>query len=456
MIATLFWLSLASAQTTPPASTPPGGFNGLGTDLGNLYRLSNAQSRSICAENFTGEKGKAGMATEGLGQNAARELGQTWKISPAVLIKGKSTFTLAEINGSGAIQQIWLTPDISKVRSLIIRFYWDDEQQPSVEAPLGDFFACGWGQYSPLNSLAVCINPGRAFNCYWNMPFRKKAKVTVENLDDADTVFFYQINYTLTDVPDDAAYFHAQFRRVPKLEAKTVYTILDGVQGRGQYVGTYLAWEVHSPGWWGEGEIKFFLDGDKDFPTICGTGTEDYFCGSYNFENQETHRYQTFTTPYAGLAQVLPPDIIYVPGQRFGLYRWHIVDPIRFDKDLKVTIQALGWQSEGRYLPLEDDIASVAYWYQTEPHAQFPALPSKEALANKPIDIKPPEPPKPTAEPAKPAEDAAKPAAETPKPSPTVTDPVPGEVALPPPADNSGYQGGMSPTQSRGRPRGRR
>jgi len=151
---------------------------------------------------------------------------------------------------------------------------------------------------------------------------------------------------------------------------------------------------VHSPGWWGEGEIKFFLDGDKEFPTIAGTGTEDYFCGSYNFENRETRLYQTFSTPYTGLAQVLPPNVAYLPGQRFGLYRWHIADPVRFQEDLKVTIQALGWYQDrsGRYLPLEDDIASVGYWYQTEPHAAFPALPKKDALAIKPLKIVQPKP----------------------------------------------------------------
>ena len=119
--------------------------------------------------------------------------------------------------------------------------------------PLGDFFACGWGKYCQINSLPVCVNPGSAFNCYWTMPFRKKAKITLENLDDKDMTLYYQVNYTLTDVPDDAAYFHAQFRRVNKLPAKTVYTILDGVHGRGQYVGTYLAWEVRSPGLVGRG-----------------------------------------------------------------------------------------------------------------------------------------------------------------------------------------------------------
>jgi hypothetical protein len=212
------------------------------------------------------------------------------------------------------------------------------------------------------------------------MPFRKKAKITLENLDDNDMVLYYQVNYTLTDVPKDAAYFHAQFRRTRKLPAKHVYTILDNVQGRGQYVGTYLAWESRSTGWWGEGEIKFYFDGDKEFPTICGTGTEDYFCGSYNFENSETHRYECFTTPYAGLSQVICPDGVYQSQQRFGLYRWHITDPIRFEENLKVTIQALGWRDGGRYLPLQDDIASVAYWYQTLPTVSFPALPDKDYL----------------------------------------------------------------------------
>jgi hypothetical protein len=379
-------LSSTVAWCQGPSS--PGEFNGLDLHLGNLSRLSSAQSRSISPENFAGEKGRAGMATEGTGKNAARELGQGWKVSPSVRIKAGSTFTLADIDGPGAIQHIWMTPaPIDRTRSYILRFYWDGEAEPSVEVPLGDFFACGWGKYCQINSLAVCVNPGSAFNCYWSMPFRKKAKITMENRNAKDMTLYYQIDYTLTSVPSDAAYFHAQFRRVNRLPAKSVFTILDGVQGRGHYVGTYMAWEVHSPGWWGEGEIKFYLDGDQEFPTICGTGTEDYFCGSYNFENRETKRYQTFSTPYAGLAQVLPPDLIYLPGQRFGLYRWHIPDPIRFEKDLKVTIQALGWQSGRRYLPLEDDIASVAYWYQTEPHAKFPALPTNEALTIKPIAV---------------------------------------------------------------------
>ena len=355
-------------------------FNGLGMNLGNLSRISNAKTRSICAENFTGEKGKAGMAVHGTGENCARELGQGWKISPSVRIAAHETFTMADIEGQGAIQQIWLTPSGRSWRFFILRIYWDDQEQPSVECPVGDFFGMGWGQYAQISSLPVCVNPGSAFNCYWEMPFRKRCRMTFENISNEDMTLYYQINYTLTDVPEDCAYFHAQFRRVNPLPYKDVYTILDGVKGRGQYVGTVLCWGVNNCGWWGEGEIKFYMDGDGEFPTICGTGTEDYFCGSYNFENRETHQYQPFTTPYAGLHQVIRPDGVYRSQQRFGLYRWHIMDPIRFEQDLKVTIQALGWREGGRYLPLQDDIASVAFWYQTLPTAPFTALPTKDAL----------------------------------------------------------------------------
>jgi hypothetical protein len=348
-----------------------------GPTLEGIFRLSDAKTRSVSPENFTGEKGKAGMATEGTGKGAARELGQGWKVSPSVAIKSKNTFNLADIKGPGCIQQIWMTPTGNWRRS-ILRFYWDGEAHPSIECPVGDFFACGWGKYCQINSLPVCVNPGSAFNCYWPMPFRKSARVTLENTDEKDMVLYYQINYALGSVPNDSAYLHAQFRREAPLKNKGLYTIVDDIEGQGHYVGTYLAWEVHSPGWWGEGEIKFYLDGDKEFPTICGTGTEDYFCGSYDFENPDTKKYQLFSTPYTGLAQVLPPDKIYEVGQKFGLYRWHIADPVRFEKDLKVTIQALGWQSGGRYLPLNDTVASVAYWYQKEPHNPFPALPSTQ------------------------------------------------------------------------------
>ncbi len=223
-------------------------FNGLGMHLGVLSRLSDAKTRSISPENLNGAKGKGGMATTGTGQNAARDLGQGWKISPSVIIKSKTTFTIAEIDGSGSIQHIWMTPT-GVWRNSIIRFYWDDEQTPSVEAPVGDFFCSGWNQYSYLQSLAVCVNPGSAFNCYWRMPFRKKCRITMENIDSKDMVLYYQVDYILTEVPADAAYFHAQFRRVNPLPYKANYVLIDSIRGRGQYEGTYLEIGIHNNGW---------------------------------------------------------------------------------------------------------------------------------------------------------------------------------------------------------------
>lgn len=355
-------------------------FNGLGMHLGNLARLSRARTRSISPENFTGEKGRGGMATDGTGASCARDLGVGWKVSPSIRIAPGETRTLADVRGSGAIQHIWMTLT-GHWRHSILRIYWDDQEIPSVECPAGDFFACGWGQYAQISSLAVCVNPGSAFNCYWEMPYRRGFRMTMTNIAAQEMTLYYQITFTETDVPDDLAYFHAQFRRVNPLPYKQVYTVLDGMHGQGQYIGTYMAWGVNNNGWWGEGEIKFYIDGDDEYPTICGTGTEDYFCGSYNFDvGKDQGGYREFTTPYSGLAQVIRPDGLYRSQMRFGMYRWHITDPIRFEHDLRVTIQALGWRSGGRYLPLQDDIASVAYWYQTLPTAPFPPLPDADYL----------------------------------------------------------------------------
>jgi hypothetical protein len=368
--------SVASAQK----------FNGLGVGLSNLDQVSDAKTRSISPENFNGEKGKGGMATTGTGQDAAKELGQGWKVSPSVIIKSKTTFTIAEITGPGQIQHIWMTPT-GNWRYAILRFYWDDETTPSVEVPVGDFFCNGWGEYAPVNSLAVAVNPGSAFNCYWPMPFRKKCRITMENIDDDDMTLYYQVDYTLTSVPSDAAYFHAQFRRVNPVPYKKNYVLVDSIEGKGQYVGTYMAYGSNKDGWWGEGEIKFFIDGDTQFPTINGTGTEDYFCGSYDFDTKrvnsagvETSEYTEFSGPYTGLAQVIRGDGHYHNAQRFGLYRWHIMDPIRFEENLKVTIQDLGWRHDGRYMPLQDDIATTVFWYQLGGHNHFPKFPSRDEL----------------------------------------------------------------------------
>lgn len=357
----------------------------LANPMEGLCELRDADTRSISPENLTGEKGKGGMATleEGSAARAARELGQGWKVNPYVNIEPGATVTMGETEGMGYINHIWITPT-GEYRTTILRFYWDGETSPSVEVPVGDFFAAGWGMGKEprISSLAVCVNPRSGFNCYWQMPFRKGFRITLENMGEKKARAFYQIDYSLEAVPEDVPYFHAQFRRVNPLPEKEVYTVVDGIQGKGHYVGTYLAHGANSPGWWGEGEIKFYIDGDSDFPTICGTGEEDYFCGSYGYNEKregDVDTYENFSSLYSGFYHV-PLDGGL---RRFGQYRWHITDPVCFKQNLRVTIQSLGWQSEGRYLPLQDDLASVAYWYQAEPHNAFPTLPGKNILAIK-------------------------------------------------------------------------
>lgn len=380
----------------------------LNGSLGHLAKLTDWRSRSISSENPTGAKGGGGRDVptqnpDGTWQHSggcARELGRGWKVHPCDSIAPGATYTIADIDGPGVIQQIWMTPAGAPYRNMILRFFWDHQEQPSVEVPVGDFFASAFTKFdvfAPITSLPVCVNPGNAFNCYWPMPFGKHCRITMENRDPKERVtLFYQVNYALGPVGDDAAYFHAQFRRSNPLPYGRVYTLLDNVRGKGQYVGTYMAWGLNNNGWWGEGEIKFYLDGDIPapgsvgecvaehggdcFPTLCGTGTEDYFCGSYNFENKATKQYQEFTTPYTGVPHIVRPNGVYQSQMRFSMYRWHITDPIHFHKDFAATIQAIGWRSGGRYLPLQDDIASTAFWYQTLPTVTFPALPDLNGM----------------------------------------------------------------------------
>ncbi len=345
----------------------------------NLTKKRNIKSFSISPENFTGEKGEGGKATEGTGALPGRELGQGWKISPSVVIEAGDTFTMADVKGMGAIKHIWVTDNATAGRLLVLRMYWDGCETPAVEVPLGDFFAsAAYNEYRQLSSLAVCVNPKKGLNCYWEMPYRSGCRITLENISVNPITVYYQIDCEEKEISEDSLYFHAQFRRSNPLSYMTDHVILDGVGGKGQYVGTYFYWGVNSNGWWGEGEIKFFLDGDTDFPTICGTGTEDYICGAYNFD--VNGKYVEFSTPYTGLSKVDYTDSTYKANRRFNMYRWHIQDPIYFDHDIRVTIQALGWRSDHRYLPLMDDISSVAFWYSDRLGEVYPTLPDRNGL----------------------------------------------------------------------------
>ena len=338
------------------------------SDLSNIFVKRNAESRSLSAENPTGAKAKGAMADpEGVG--AARELGIGWKVRPCLTLKAGETTTLMDNEGPGFIRHMWFTFSEKFYRNVIIRIFWDGDDKPSVESPLGDFLCNSWNCRQNVVAMPINVNPSGGMNIYFPMPFRKHAKITVQNDSPNDLGgFFYTINYTLEPVAQDALYFHAQWRRSNPLTYGTEYLMAEGVEGQGQYVGTFMAWQQNSAGWWGEGEIKMFLDGDKEHPTICGTGTEDYFGGAWCFGAD-------FTAPYLGFLQVRGKsgDV----GTRMTLYRFHVLDPVYFKSDLKVTMQALGWRSEGRFLPLQDDISSVVYWYQTLPHAPLPVLPDQ-------------------------------------------------------------------------------
>lgn len=343
--------------------------------LSDLPMVFKSKTRSVSAENPRGEKG-GGATAEPDKNGPAFHLGKGWKARPCINLPGNSVTTLAELDGPGEIQHIWMTVDPKVYRECILRMYWDGEENPSVEVPLGDFFACGHSLRYNVNSIPVCVNPAGGLNCYWRMPFRKSCVITIENQrKDEIQGFFYQITYSLHEISENAAYFHAQWNRATTSRECPDYIILDNVIGSGHYVGTFLSWSQLSDGWWGEGEIKFYMDGDKEYPTICGTGAEDYFGGAWGF-GMTWGFVDTYSTAYLGY-----PLYRKEPGSvpKHALYRWHVLDPIRFENDLKVTIQAIGWWPDNTFQPLADDIASVAYWYQIEPHNVFlPIMPLRD------------------------------------------------------------------------------
>lgn len=334
--------------------------------LSDLVQAKVSKTRAITAENPTGEKGNGGKATSGTGALASRELGVGWKVSPSIDLEPNSEVTIADIKGEGAIKHIWMTCFPSFWRDVIIEMYWDNADTPAVQVPYGDFFCNGWKERVNINSLPIAVNPAGGMNSYWEMPFKSSAKIVIRNQGSEKFPLYFQVDYALEEVPEDCLYFHAFWSKSNPLPYKSVHTLLPTLDGRGQYVGTYLAYQSNNTGWWGEGEMKFYLDGDDAFPTICGTGTEDYFGGAWDFE-QPQGNYCPYSTAFLGLPQVIKPDGMYQSQQRFGMYRWHILDPIRFDQDIRVTIQALGWRSGGRYLPLQDDISSTSYFYLDQP-----------------------------------------------------------------------------------------
>ncbi|HOQ78374.1 MAG: hypothetical protein BWY50_01433 [Spirochaetes bacterium ADurb.Bin315] len=362
------------------------GFN-FGT-LSSLYRLRNSCSRSINPENPTGAVGEGGKAKSNLG------VGRKGK--PYLDLPPSTETELAAIDGPGIINHIWITVQDRTafgefvLSDLIFRIYWDDETVPSVDVPLGDFFCNGFGTKCQVNSLPIVVAPYGGFNSFFQMPFFKRARLTIVNQHPCEIhAFFYTINYSLEEsLPDNTAYFHAQWRRTKFSKPGVDHVILDGIVGEGHYVGTYLAWSALERYWWGEGEMKFYIDSDTNYPTICGTGVEDYVGGAWGFyeRNEEgiVQKYEsTYCTPYMGYPYYSTKDGTKVNVYGYdavpmhGLYRWHILDPIRFTQKLKVTVQQIGHDGS-RLFERTDDVASTAFWYQREPHNPFPKLPAAE------------------------------------------------------------------------------
>jgi len=378
----------------------------LGALVNAPYMVIEGKSRSISGENPKGEKGGACREFDPSipwGEHFGDERHQ-WKARPCIGLKAGEETTLGDITESGLIQRMWFTIDFSRPeawRDIVLRMYWDGEENASVEVPIGDFFFQGWCRPALVNSQYVQVTPKCGFNSSWPMPFREGARITVENQSGEDVKrFFYQINYSLRVIPGDAMYFHAQWRRENPLREPGTFTMLDDVKGKGNFLGFYLSIGTDIGRWWGEGEVKFFLDGDRENPTVCTTGTEDVVGGSYCFlvpvaESPENVQIATYSYPSFGYIQCLSKDgapyevpgkwpDIFARANRHGLYRLYGDDPISFEGDLRITIQALSMDTSNkpsRYIKESYDMAATTFWYQAEEHAQFPELPNRDARA---------------------------------------------------------------------------
>ena len=339
-----------------------------------LYRIKNRQSFGFSAENPTGQKngGTKGKDCE--------------KLRPCIQIAPGETVTLCDTDGPGMITHIWFTGYVG--HSFVMRIYWENEEFPSVEAPISAFFGCAYdenfkdrdGNYIVLNSAKILTAPGRGFNSYWEMPFAKHCRITMENRGKKEETLYYMISGWYGEIPQDAGYFHAAYRQEHPVTKGRAYTIIDGIEGRGCFAGLTLATGMNGNNTcWVEGEAKMYIDDDQ-YPSMNYTGTEDYFCGSYGFGNDIIlNRYQTFSGMYTGLFAIMGDNREFYNGQqRFLLYRFHEKDPVYFSKNFKMTIDNLGWTG-----PRYDDYTSVAYWYLEKPSKLAKELPGDEEMVMK-------------------------------------------------------------------------
>ncbi len=356
-------LGLGTAAAVPAAHAMPPEPSALPEDLLSLSRLRSYKTRRSSSWDRTGGNGDA------------------------VPVDPGATATLLDVTGAGVITHIWFTinsADQHHLKNLVLRASWDGESSPSVEVPIGDFYGLGLGEYFTYQSALLTVAPVKALNAYFEMPFSTAAKITLTNQGSKRTdSLYFAIDYvTLPSLPAEIGRFHAQYRQsapgkptldkwtnngdkavneIKNLNGETNYVYMEAT-GRGHFVGVTHAVEQNQEGWFGEGDDMIFIDGDNA-PTINGTGTEDYFNGAWDFNGQP------FSYPHNGAPYIVDAERI---GGRYCLYRWHTESPITFEKSIKVTIE------HGHGNHRADNFYSTAYWYQTEPHAAFPALPAPE------------------------------------------------------------------------------
>jgi len=329
------------------------------TDLADApYQLDTGLiSRSICFENPTGAPGEGGKA--------ASKLGVGRKGAPSISLKAGQEVQLCDIEGPGTIRHIWMTTSNKpmNLRSLVIRAWWDGQTHPSVECPIGDFMGFAHGKVMPYFSAVHSLGRNAGMNIWLPMPFRTRARMTLTNEGQQAVPLFYQVDYTIADEhPEDVGRLHVLFRRENPTTQKQDFELLPKRIGKGRYIGALIGIRnMHPNQWWGEGEIKIFMDGDTEFPTIVGTGSEDYVGLSYGMQQ----------TPY------LYNGCNLNESNFVSMYRWHLPDPIYWNEEVFITIQQISWQKG--LAETHDDWSTATFWYEPVPSAPLPPLPGVAA-----------------------------------------------------------------------------
>jgi hypothetical protein len=310
------------------------------------------ESRSISFENPTGGRGEGGKA--------ASPLGPGRKGAPARTIKGGETVTLCDLKGKGTIRHLWITMhhDPQTLRACVVRVWWDGQAHPSIECPVGDLMGFAHGKVMAYQSAAHSVGGSAGMNLWLPMPFKKQVRITFANEGRTDTPLFYQVDYTLGDRhATDVGRLHVLFRRENPTTLKQDFELLPHRQGRGRFLGSIMGIRSLADGWWGEGEIKVYRDGDTAWPTICGTGSEDYVGLSWGIQ-QTPFLYNGCSLDQQGFV---------------SMYRWHLPDPVYWEKDCRIAIQQIGWKNG--LFERQDDWSCATFWYEPVPSAPLPLFP---------------------------------------------------------------------------------